>query len=414
MALVGIAKLAAQSQCLETKRSVEYFEIPARSILNRTKPNMPFRWTINPYRGCEIGCTYCFARYAHEFMELDPAHFEDKIYAKSAPGHLLRQELSRIPSKDEGIAIGTATDPYQPAERRFLRTRAILEVFASQRGWHLGLITKSDLILRDLDLLREIARRNVLGVHITITTLDEKLARLLEPRAPRPELRLQAVQKLRSAGVCVGVNPNPIMPGITDSDASLDAVARAARDHGAMTFGGGALYLPGAAQKVFLPFLDREFPHLAARYRETFEHSIHLSRAYKDALGERIRRIRDRYGLAAGAIEYRPELWAGEATRPLSATVKVGCNWPISITACPRSALPRKPSPTAPPRACSSSTATRDAGKTAPSATLRSTCAPAIAWWSTIPASFPRASSATAGESTPCPSARTIPSSASI
>jgi DNA repair photolyase len=312
MALVGIARLAAQSPLLEAKRSVEYFEIPARSILNRTKPNMPFRWTINPYRGCEIGCTYCFARYAHEFMELDPAHFEDKIYAKSAPGHLLRQELSRIPSKDEGIAIGTATDPYQPAERRFLRTRAILEVFASQRGWHLGLITKSDLILRDLDLLREIARRNVLGVHITITTLDEKLARLLEPRAPRPELRLQAVQKLRSAGVCVGVNPNPIMPGITDSDRSLDSVARAARGHGAMTFGGGALYLPGAAQKVFLPFLDREFPHLAAGYRETFERSIHLSRAYKDALADRIRRIRDRYGLAAGAIEYRPELWAEE------------------------------------------------------------------------------------------------------
>jgi DNA repair photolyase len=312
MALVGIARLAAQSELLEAKRSVEYFEIPARSILNRTKPNMPFRWTINPYRGCEIGCKYCYARYAHEFMELDPADFEDKIYAKAAPGHLLRQELGRIQNKDEGIAIGTATDPYQPAERRFERTRAILQVFAEQRNWHLGLITKSDLIVRDLDLLREIARRNVLSVHITVTTVDEKLARLLEPRAPRPELRLQTVQKLRSAGVCVGVNPNPIMPGITDSDESLDAVARAAHNHGAMTLGGGALYLPGAAQKVFLPFLDREFPELAGRYRETFEHNIHLSRAYKDALGERIRRIRDRYGLASGMIEYRPELWAEE------------------------------------------------------------------------------------------------------
>ena len=312
MALVGIAKLAAQSQLLEAKRSVEYFEIPARSILNRTKPNMPFGWTINPYRGCEFGCTYCYARYAHEFMELDPSEFEDKIYAKAAPGHLLRQELARLTKKDTRIAIGTATDPYQPAERRFERTRAILEVFAAQSGWRLGIITKSDLIVRDLDLLREIARRNVLGVHLTITTLDEKLARLLEPRAPRPELRLQAVQKLRSAGVCVGVNPNPIMPGITDSDQSLEAVARAARAHGAMTLGGGALYLPGAAQKIFLPFLDREFPHLAARYRETFEHSIHLSRAYKDALAERIGRIRERYGLASGMIEYRPELWAEE------------------------------------------------------------------------------------------------------
>ena len=312
MALVGIARLASQSELLEAKRSVEYFEIPARSILNRTKPNMPFRWTINPYRGCEIGCKYCYARYAHEFMELDPAEFEDKIYAKASPGHLLRPELGRVRHKDEGIAIGTATDPYQPAERRFGRTRSILEVFAKERGWHLGLITKSDLITRDLDLFREIARRNVLSVHITVTTVDEKLARLLEPRAPRPELRLQAVQQLRSAGVAVGVNPNPIMPGITDSDESLEAVARAARGHGAMTLGGGALYLPGAAQKVFFPFLDREFPHLAAKYRAAFENNIHLSRTYKDGLAERIKKIRERHGLASGTIEYRPELWAEE------------------------------------------------------------------------------------------------------
>jgi DNA repair photolyase len=312
MALVGIARMASQSELLEAKRSVEYFEIPARSILNRTKPNMPFRWTINPYRGCEIGCKYCYARYAHEFMELEPADFEDKIYAKASPGHLLRQELGRVSNKDDGIAIGTATDPYQPAERRFQRTRSILEVFAKERGWHIGIITKSDLIVRDLDLLREISRRNVLTVHVTVTTVDEKLARLLEPRAPRPELRLQAVQQLRSAGVAVGVNPNPIMPGITDSDTSLDNVARAARDHGAMTLGSGALYLPGAAQKVFFPFLDQEFPHLAARYRETFENNIHLSRAYKDSLAERVGRIRERYGLASGHIEYRPELWAEE------------------------------------------------------------------------------------------------------
>src|SRR5438552_11938072 len=116
MALVGIARLAAQSELLEAKRSVQYFEIAARSILNRTKPNMPFQWTINPYRGCEIGCKYCYARYTHEFMEMDPFSFEDKIYAKTAPAVLLRQELARV-DKREHIAMGTATDPYQPAER---------------------------------------------------------------------------------------------------------------------------------------------------------------------------------------------------------------------------------------------------------------------------------------------------------
>src|SRR5690348_10056769 len=169
MALVGIARLASESSLLEAKRTVEYFEIPTRSILNRTKPSMPFRWTINPYRGCEFGCKYCYARYTHEFMEMAAEEFEDKIYAKQSAAHLLRQELARIDRKDS-IALGTATDPYQPAERRFGRTRSILEVFASQRGWHLGMITKSDLIVRDIDLLKQIARANVLSIHLTITT----------------------------------------------------------------------------------------------------------------------------------------------------------------------------------------------------------------------------------------------------
>ncbi|HEV3198088.1 MAG TPA: radical SAM protein [Bryobacteraceae bacterium] len=311
MALVGIARLASQGELLEAKRSVQYFEIPSRSILNRTKPNMPFQWTINPYRGCEFGCKYCYARYTHEFMEMDAFDFEDRIYAKSAAAHLLRQELGRIDRKDH-IAIGTATDPYQPAERRFGRTRAILEVFARDRGRFLGITTKSDLVLRDVELLQEIARANVLGVNMTITTLDEKLARLLEPRAPRPGLRLEAVQRLSEAGICVSVFPNPIMPGLTDGERQLDRLAKAARDAGALSFGGGPLFLMPSAQKVFLPFLDKEFPELAPRYRESYEKSAYLGRAYKESLQQRVRKIRDRYGLASGPIEYRPELWAGE------------------------------------------------------------------------------------------------------
>jgi len=311
MALVGIARLASQSELLESKREVQYFEIPARSILNRTKPNMPFRWTINPYRGCEFACKYCYARYTHEYMEMDATDFEDRIYAKAAAAHLLRQELGRIDRQD-WIAMGTATDPYQPAERRFGRTRSILEVFARQRGRRLGITTKSDLVLRDLDLLREIGRSNVLAVNLTITTLDEKLARSLEPRAPRPELRLAAVRKLSAAGICAGVNANPIMPGLTDGERGVDRLARAAREAGAMTFHGGPLFLPAAAQKVFLPFLEREFPELADRYRRLYADRVHLGRAYKEALAARVQRIRDRYGLAAGMIEYRPELWEGE------------------------------------------------------------------------------------------------------
>ena len=230
---------------------------------------MPFQWTINPYRGCEFGCKYCYARYTHEFMEMDATEFEDKIYAKSAAAQLLRHELRRVDRKDS-IALGTATDPYQPAERRYGRTREILEVFARERGRHIGITTKSDLVLRDLDLLKQIARANVLGVNLTITTLDEQLARLLEPRAPRPELRLRAVRKLAHAGICVGVFPNPIMPGLTDGERNLDRLAHAAREAGALTFGGGPLFLRPAAWKVLLPFLEREFPELAARYRSLY------------------------------------------------------------------------------------------------------------------------------------------------
>jgi DNA repair photolyase len=311
MALIGIARLASQSELLEAKRAVQYFEIPARSILNRTKPDMPFQWTINPYRGCEFGCVYCYARYTHEFMEMDAREFEDKIYAKSAAAHLLKQELGRV-AANHHIAIGTATDPYQPAERRYGRTRSILEVFARERGRFLGITTKSDLVLRDLDLLKQIARANVLGVNITITTLDEKLARLLEPRAPRPSLRLETVRRLRQAGICASVFPNPIMPGLTDSERQLDRLAKAARDAGALSFGGGPLFLMPSAQKIFLPFLEKHFPELSPRYREMFSRSAYLGREYKETLQHRVRKIRERYGLASGPIEYRPELWIEE------------------------------------------------------------------------------------------------------
>jgi DNA repair photolyase len=308
MGLIGIARLASHAERLEAKRQVEYFEMPARSILNRTRPDAPFDWTINPYRGCEFACKYCYARYTHEFMEMSAAEFDDRIYAKAASAELLRQELRRV-APAERIAIGTATDPYQPAERRYGRTREILKVFAAENGRHLGITTKSDLVARDLDLLVEIARRNVLNVYLTITTLDEKLARQLEPRAPRPELRLRAVEELSRAGIVVGVTPSPIMPGLTDSPRSLDRLAKAARDHGAQSFGEGVLFLMPSAQKVFFPFLERCFPDLAARYRRLFARGPYLGREYKDELRVLLSKIRDRYGLFPRPVEYRPELW---------------------------------------------------------------------------------------------------------
>src|SRR5262249_12606165 len=192
---------------------------------------MPFPYTINPYRGCEFGCRYCYARYTHEFMELrDGRLFEEKIYAKARAAELLRQELRRYPKGE--IATGTATDPYQPAERWFGVTRSILEVFAGEQGRRLSITTKSNFIERDVDLLARVARSNVLHINMTVTTLDETLARKLEPRAPRPDLRLAAVAALAKAGISVGVFLNPIMPGLTDAITNLDAVAAAGAKSG--------------------------------------------------------------------------------------------------------------------------------------------------------------------------------------
>ena len=179
--------MAAEAPCLEPKRRVEYFELGARSYLARCdSPRLPFRWTINPYRGCEFGCKYCYARYTHEFMELrDPGQFERKIFAKAFDAGRFRDELRALPL-GETIALGTATDPYQPAERRYGVTRKMLEVLLSLAGLHLGITTKSDLIVRDVELLKEVSRRHYLRVSMTVTTVDAELARLLEPMAPRP------------------------------------------------------------------------------------------------------------------------------------------------------------------------------------------------------------------------------------
>lgn len=304
----GIARLAAESRTLRTKRRVEYFELPSRSLLNRcSNPHMPFRWTINPYRGCEYGCQYCYARYTHEFMGLKESRlFEEKIYAKEEVAQLLRRDLRKRPAG--GIAIGTSTDPYQPAERRYGRTRAILEVLAEGSGRNLAVTTKSDLIPRDIDLLQRIAGRNRLSINMTITTVNERLARLLERYAPRPALRLEAVTALVNAGIETGVFLNPIQPGITSTDENLTAVAQAAKRAGASFLGGGLLFLMPSAQQHFFPFVEKEFPHLAVAYRSHYAQNAYLRGELAERLKQRVDRIRDENGLADRPESPPPEL----------------------------------------------------------------------------------------------------------
>jgi len=252
-------------------------------------------YTLNPYRGCEFGCKYCYARYAHEFMELrDPELFERRIYAKQFRRAAFHAELRRLNSGDT-VWIGTATDPYQPAERRFNLTRQMLEAFEDGRGLDIGVTTKSDLVARDAELMKRIARKNRIRVHMTITTLDEGLARLLEPLAPRPALRLGAVRTLTQAGVPVSVLAHPVMPLINDSEASLDRVCEAAARNGATAFSAAPLFLKPCAQKVFIPFLEQSFPHLVRRYRERFEKAAYLKGHYPEMIAERVEKIRARH-----------------------------------------------------------------------------------------------------------------------
>ena len=291
--------MAAKSPLVRDRAQTEFFALDTRSALNReSSGRMPFDWTLNPYRGCEFGCHYCYARYTHEFMEMwASSDFERKIYAKTnAPG-LLRAELRAARDRGQAIALGTATDPYQPAEKQFEITRRMLEVFADFEGLAFSITTKSVLILRDLDLLRRISPKHRFSVHMTVTTLDERLARLLEPKAPLAVRRLEAVRALADAGVLVGVNLMPILPGLTDAPRSLDAVARAAAAHGAQALYGNVLFLMPSAAKAFMPFLEREFPHLVKRYRKLYSRSAYLGREYKEQISQILTGLRVRYRL---------------------------------------------------------------------------------------------------------------------
>lgn len=332
---------------LDAQADIRYHAAAARSVLNAPAATGMAFWSLNPYVGCAFGCAYCYARDAHRHaMEragglaaatgLDDAGdgaadaalppwlaFERRILVKREAPALLRHALRpgraawrAIVERGEPLAIGTATDPYQPAERRFGVTRAVLGVLAELEGVRVGLVTKSALVTRDAALLATIAGRSRLTVHVSLITTDRELARRIEPRAPTPEARLRAVRRLREAGVDVGVNCMPVLPGVTDGPAMLRALVAAVAEAGATHLNACALRLRAAARRRYLPWLAESFPALGARYRAAYATGHQPGEAYRVGLRARLQRLCAEYGvtygMAAAVDEWRAD--AGRAT----------------------------------------------------------------------------------------------------
>jgi DNA repair photolyase len=242
----------------------QFFHDHTKGIIAKNdSPDIPFTYSLNPYRGCEHGCSYCFARPTHEYLGLSAGlDFETKITVKTDAAALLRKHLMAKSWRPETINMGAVTDPYQPVERRLKITRQCLEVFAEFRN-PVGLVTKNALVSRDADVLGELARHNTGAAFVSITTLDPDLARIMEPRASAPAARLRAVGELRSAGVPVGVMVAPVVPGLTDHEAP--AILRAAADAGATAAFYVVLRLPFGVKDLFADWLARHFPDRAAK-----------------------------------------------------------------------------------------------------------------------------------------------------
>ncbi len=260
---------------------------PAQSVITRnTSPDVPFDQSINPYRGCEHGCVYCFARPSHAYVNLSPGlDFETRLFFKKDAAERLREELNRRTYRCSPINLGANTDPYQPLERRLGITRGILEVLAECHH-PLTIVTKSALVVRDLDLLQRLAAERLLRVFVSITTLDDELKRRMEPRAASPAARLATIRRLEQAGIPVGIMFAPVIPAINDHE--LESVIAGAADAGAAMAGYLLLRLPGEVRELFYEWLETHYPDRARRVQSRIR-QLRGGRDYDPRFGWRMR-----------------------------------------------------------------------------------------------------------------------------
>jgi DNA repair photolyase len=280
-------------------REVEYLHVRARSIISEVPraSRMPFRHTINPYRGCSHACTYCFARPTHEYLGLNGAEdFEQRIVVKVNAVERLAAELARPSWRGEHIAMGTNTDPYQQAEGRYRLTRGIVETLGRARN-PFSILTKSSMIQRDLDVLTAAAEHTDVHVNFSIGTLDEEVWRISEPGTPPPWRRVEALARLSEAGLTCGVLLAPILPGLSDGEAQLSAVVKACIDAGAASISSIGLHLRPGVKQLFMPWLARERPDLVERYERLYSaRNGYLAKDEQQRIGACVRALVERHG----------------------------------------------------------------------------------------------------------------------
>jgi len=283
-----------------------YQQIECKSFLHRISNKfLPFNWGANPYRGCEHSCPYCFARYTHEYLGYNKdAEFNNKILVKMNAAEVLEKELSRKTWKNESVDLGSVCDPYQPAEKKFEITRQILKVFAKHRT-PLFVGTKSNLILRDIDLLSEMAKTSNLMVNITLTTLDENICKMIEPRASSASERLDAIRQLSDAGVNVGVLFMPLFPYLTDSVGSINQTIKAVRDAGAKDLIPGVLELRSSCKEGVLFLIKKESPRLYSRYLTLYKKAS-VPKEYSGRIYRIVELVRKKYNIERFELPKRP------------------------------------------------------------------------------------------------------------
>ena len=282
---------------LSAKGGVTYRELRTRSLVNRCSVDtMPFEWTVNPYRGCAMGCRYCYAAYTHEFMGLAvPESFHSLVYVKT-DGEETERMLLRAVRRGERIALGTATDPYQPGEAERRVTRRFLETVARHRGVRLGITTKGALVLRDLDLLRRIHERSDLSVHVSLISTRADLIRRLEPLAPPPEVRLEVMRRLVKAGIEVWLGLAPVLPALTDAEPDLDDLLGRVAAAGVRRAFSNVLFLRSPTREKYLRWLEAEFPRYLEAYRRAYRGRVYLRGAYRERIDAVLSRLRHEHG----------------------------------------------------------------------------------------------------------------------